>query len=127
MTKEEIARVRMLLLASDQSPGQGKLLRMLTHSETLLSGTHDMLRFVGQQTATVPQLYEALFEVRASLQSVYETLRELESLVMNVRVSLEVPSASCQLVMKLLGRQASELDDLLWILPRKRRPADEQL
>jgi len=120
MTTNEIESVG-LQLAAESSPGTTKLLRILTHSATLLVGTHEVLRLAGQHTGTIPQFYDTLVDLREPLRITHELLLEIDQAILQMCRSREAAWDSGQLVMALLQKQSRELEDLLWILPRRKR------
>lgn len=125
MQASDIESARASVLTSDDSPGKTRLLKMLSHSEQLLDGTHKALQVVGQNAANVPQLYATLFEIRKPLQLIHDLLMEIDVVVMNLLIDRESSYEVAQPVVKLIRTQSRELNELLWCLPRRRSATDD--
>jgi hypothetical protein len=125
MQASDIESARASVLASDDSPGKTRLLKMLSHSEQLLDGTHKALQVVGQNAANVPQFYATLFEIREPLQQIHDFLLEIDVVAMNLWVARESSYEAAQAVAKVIRTQSRELNELLWCLPRRRSATDD--
>ena len=125
MEASDIESARASVLASDDSSGKTRLLRVLAHSEQLLNGTHKALQVVGQNTANVPQFYATLFEIREPLQQIHDLLLEIDGVVMNLWVARESSYEAAQYVVKIIRTQSRELNELLWCLHRRRSATDD--